>query len=166
MLRPRDAARTKRCQACHCREVAPLGAKSTAAKYGLDFLVKVSAEKGRKKPSSHEQKVIAVLNAARIAFKHQVILHDGTRHYVVDFKFTRRGIDFYIEVNGNYIHKTYHQERDERKIAYLQTLGPTLVLWDEDFAGDFEAELLRKIKEFIWLGKKGGNVSIISSAAD
>jgi predicted nuclease of restriction endonuclease-like RecB superfamily len=160
-LIPRDAKRTKRCQTCHCNDIAPLGARATLAKYGEDFLVKMQAEKGREKPSSLEQKVIQVLNASRIVFRHQVILHDGSQHWIADFKFTRRGIDFYIEVNGTYIHKTYHEEKDKRKLAFLQTLGPVLVLWDEDFAGDFEAHLMKKIKEFIWLGKHYGNTDYI-----
>ena len=49
-LKPADAAKTKQCQRCHCKQIAPLGFAATAARKGRDFAIHAAARKRKLKP--------------------------------------------------------------------------------------------------------------------
>ena len=59
-LKPSDAAKTKKCVRCHCREIAPPASRRLPpAKGGL--AIRAAARKRKQRPSSPEQRVEAAL---------------------------------------------------------------------------------------------------------
>lgn len=128
-LRPADAKRTTLCRTCHNRQIAPLGYRATAEKYGEQFALQAQRQYRIDHPSNLEQLVTRCLVDSGIQFERETVFTAGGKSYLLDFVIDRQ----VIEVNGNYAH-SFHADRDERKLAALQAAGlDVLILTDEDF---------------------------------
>ncbi|MCI0354910.1 MAG: hypothetical protein L0099_07720, partial [Acidobacteria bacterium] len=105
-LQASDAARTQRCQVCHCRRIAPLGFQATAARHGHDFAIRAAARKRKQRPSSLEQQVEAALGQIPgISWEREyAVERDGRAPYYVDFAVSTGCHFLTLEVNGSYAH--------------------------------------------------------------
>lgn len=132
-LRPSDAAKTKKCLCCHCREIAPLGFAATAARLGRDFAIRAAARKRKQCPSSLEQRVEAALREIPDISWEREFTVERPDHapYFVDFAVTTPKYRIALEVNGAYAHRN---DRDS-----LRT--DTLFLYFDDVIILTEAEI-------------------------
>lgn len=107
LLQPSDARKTTRCQACHCRRIAPLGFQATAAKQGRDFAIRAAAHRRKQQPSSLEQQVEAALSQIPgITWEREyAVERAGRTPYYVDFAVTTERHLLALEVNGSYAHR-------------------------------------------------------------
>jgi hypothetical protein len=133
-LQPSDAARTQRCQVCHCRRIAPLGFQATAAKHGRDFAIRAAARKRRQQPSSLEQRVEAALcQIPGIAWEREyAVERDGCAPYYVDFAVTANRRFLALEVNGSYAHRHDDEAHSLRTDTLFLYFDDVLVLTEEE----------------------------------
>lgn len=132
-LKPSDAAKTKKCLRCHCKEIAPLGFAATAALKGRDFAIRAAASKRRQCPSSLEQRVEAALREIPgVAWEREYTVERPDHNpYFVDFVVTTSKYRIAVEVNGAYVHRN-----DSESLRY-----DTLFLYFDDVIILTEAEI-------------------------
>ena len=134
LLRASDAAKTKRCQVCHCRRIAPLGFQATAAKHGRDFAIRAAARKRKEQPSSLEQQVEAALSQTPgITWEREyAVERAGSPPYYVDFAVTTERHFLALEVNGSYAHRHDDETHSLRIDTLFLYFDDVLVLAEED----------------------------------
>ncbi len=134
-LQPSDAAKTQRCQRCHCRRIAPLGFQVTAAQQGRDFAIRAAARKRKQQPSSLEQQVEAALRQIPgvVWEREYAVERAGHTPYYVDFAVTTERHFLALEVNGSFAH------RHDDDANSLRT--DTLFLFFDDVLALAEADL-------------------------
>jgi hypothetical protein len=133
-LQPSDAARTQRCQVCHCRRIAPLGFQATAAKHGHDFAIRAAARKRKQQPSSLEQQVEAALcQIPGIAWEREyAVERDGCAPYYVDFAVTTKRQFLALEVNGSFAHRHDDEAYNLRTHTLFMHFDDVRVLTEDD----------------------------------
>lgn len=134
LLKSSDAARTKRCQRCHCQRIAPLGFQATAEKRGRDFAIRAAANKRKQRPTTLEQKVEAALCAIPgIAWEREYpIEREGRAPYYVDFAVTTTHHLIALEVNGSYAHRHDDDANSLRTDTLRLFFADVIVLTEDD----------------------------------
>ncbi len=133
-LQASDAARTQRCQVCHCRRIAPLGYQATAARHGHDFAIRAAARKRKQRPSSLEQQVEAALcQITGITWEREyAVERDGHAPYYVDFAVSTDCHFLALEVNGSYAHRHDDEANSLRTDTLFLYFDDVLVLTEEE----------------------------------
>lgn len=134
LLRPADAAITKRCQVCHCRLIAPLGFQATAARQGRDFAIRAAARKRKQQPSSLEQRVEGALSEiSGIAWEREYsVERPGRSPYYVDFAVQTDRHFVALEVNGSFAHRHDEDANSLRTDTLFLFFDDVIVLTEED----------------------------------
>lgn len=134
LLKPADAARTKRCQRCHCQKIAPLGFQATAAKKGRDFAIRAAARKRKRQPSTLEEKVEAALTQIPgIDWEREfAVERAGHNPYYVDFAIHTSQHFIALEVNGSYAHRRDEDKNSLRRDTLFLFFDDVIVLTESE----------------------------------
>jgi hypothetical protein len=143
-----DARRAGDCFRCAQRRKAAMGYEAMVARYGEKWAVHHLQAYRLEHPSSLEQAVMLTLSDLHVSYRREVWLATKAsgrkqRVYLVDFIVTVRGIDYAIEVNGEWAHR-HHARRDQLKLRLLRRRGyPVLVLTEADIRAGRTESLLK-----------------------
>ena len=135
------------CASCHSIRIAPLGARETIKRHGVEMLVWQVQYNLCHNPSKPEKVFMETLSGIGLTailgcdFKHnsqpcpasnQYVreywfrCQHSNKNYLVDFWFESNGRVVAVEIDGVYVH-TRHTERDAAKAIALELAGVTVI---------------------------------------
>lgn len=148
------AAKTRNCQRCHLKQIAPLGARATIEKYGLSYLTSLVRAYRLENPTSLETLVEDALTGMSDEIsiewerEYQWTGESGT-HWLADFLIYYDDREIVLEVNGHYWHSQADRiQKDKLKQTDGELRFDDYVILDETIIAETD-DLIQQILSYL-----------------